>query len=79
MYTWQKCIVLETEKIRKMLKNLRVNRGERNPYIYRHIYRNSKYENESERKGARETAGEAHPGEGHSRSAAFWTLNSGHD
>jgi len=62
-----------------MLKNTRDNRGERNPYIYRHIYRNSKYENESERKGARETAGEAHPGEGHSRSAAFWTLNSGHD
>ena len=57
MYTWQKCIVLETEKIRKMLKNLRVNREEGNPYIYRHIYRNSKYENESERKGAGETAG----------------------
>ena len=40
-----------------ILKNLRENRGEGNPYIYRHIYRNSKYENDSERKGAGETAG----------------------
>ena len=51
-----------------MLKNLRENRGEGNPYIYRHIYRNSEYENDSERKGAGETAGEAHP-DGISRSA----------